>query len=125
MTYYALKYLILLKIQIIRSIKEFQWFTNFSIKNLLLTQEQERNSNSGSENQQLVEELHKPIVRELKKTKNIHPLRAKFGVDPADMLAITKCNKRIQFLLFSINIFSKYARVVLTKDKKGIAFQKA
>lgn len=40
------------------------------------------------------------------------------------MQTISKYNEGIRFLLFSINIFSKYTRVVLTNDKKGIVFQK-
>ena len=44
------------------------------------------------------------------------------------MQLISKFNKRIRFLLCVIDIFSKYAWVVLLKDKKGVtivnAFQK-
>ena len=50
------------------------------------------------------------------------------GVDLADMQLISKYNKRIRYLLCANNIFSKYAWVVLLKDKKGVtivnAFQK-
>ena len=51
-----------------------------------------------------------------------------WGVDLADMQLISKFNKGIRFLLCVINIFSKYAWVIPSKDKKGItitnAFQK-
>ena len=44
------------------------------------------------------------------------------------MQLISKFNKRIRFLLYVIEIYSKYARVLPLKDKKGItivnAFQK-
>ena len=44
------------------------------------------------------------------------------------MHLISKFNKRFRFLLCVIDIFSKYARVIPLKDKKGItaidAFQK-
>ena len=44
------------------------------------------------------------------------------------MQLISKFNKGLRFLLYIINIFSKYAWVVLLKDKKGVsivnAFQK-
>ena len=44
------------------------------------------------------------------------------------MQLISKCNKGFRFLLCVIDIFSKYAWVVLLKDKKGVsiinAFQK-
>ena len=37
------------------------------------------------------------------------------------MQLISKYNKRIRYLLCVINIFSKYAWVVLLKDKKGVS----
>ena len=50
------------------------------------------------------------------------------GVDLADMQVISKYNKRIRYLLYAIDLFSKYACVVPFKDKKGVsivnAFQK-
>ena len=36
------------------------------------------------------------------------------------MQLISKCNKRIRFLLFVINIFCKYLWIIPLKDKKGI-----
>ena len=51
-----------------------------------------------------------------------------WGVDLADMKLLSKFNKRFRFLLYVIDIFSKYAWVIPLKDKKGIsivnAFQK-
>ena len=51
-----------------------------------------------------------------------------WGVDLADMLLLSKFDKGFRFLLCVIDIFSKYARVVPLKDKKGVsiidAFQK-
>ena len=41
------------------------------------------------------------------------------------MQLLSKCNKGIRFLLCVIDIFSKYAWVVLLKDKKGISIVKA
>ena len=41
------------------------------------------------------------------------------GVDLADMQLISKYNKGIRYLLCAIDLFSKYAFVVLLKDKKG------
>ena len=80
-------------------------------------------------NEQLAKELHKPIIRKLKKRKVYSGFRDNiWGADLADMLLISKFNKRFRFLLCAIDIFSKYAWVVLLKDKKGIsivnAFQK-
>ena len=52
-----------------------------------------------------------------------------WGADLADMSLISKVNKGTRFLLYFINIFSKYAWIVPLKDRKGVtivnAFQKA
>ena len=78
---------------------------------------------------QLAEELHKPIIRKLKK-KTVYS-RSKDNIwdaHLADMQLIRKFNKGFRFLLCIIDIFSKYAWVVPLKDKKGVsivdAFQK-
>ena len=51
-----------------------------------------------------------------------------WGVDLADIESLSKYNKRIKYLLYAIDLFSKYARVIPLKDKKGTsivnAFQK-
>ena len=41
------------------------------------------------------------------------------------MQLLSKYNKGIRFLLCVIDVFSKYAWVVLLKDKKGISIVKA
>ena len=43
-----------------------------------------------------------------------------WGTDLADMQSLSTCNKWFRFLLCVIGIYSKYARVVPLKDKKGI-----
>ena len=35
------------------------------------------------------------------------------------MQSLSKCNKGIKYLLCAIDLFSKYAWVILIKDKKG------
>ena len=73
------------------------------------------------QNEQLVEELHKPIIRKFKKIKRKVYSTFKdniWDVDLADMQLLSKYNKRIRFLLCVIDIFSKYAWVVPLKDKK-------
>ena len=51
-----------------------------------------------------------------------------WGADLADMHLIRRFNKRFRFLLWVIDIFSKYAWVAPLKDKKSVsvvnAFQK-
>ena len=77
---------------------------------------------SVSQNQQLAEELHKPIIRNFKKRKMHSVFKDNiWGADLADMQLIRKFNKGVRFLLCVIDIFSKYAWVVPLKDKKGVS----
>ena len=73
------------------------------------------------QNQQLAEELHKPIIEKFEKRK-IHAAFKDniWGADLADMQLIGRYNKGIRFLLCVFDIFSKYAWVVPLKDKKGV-----
>ena len=68
-------------------------------------------------NQQLANELHKPIIRNFKKRELYSSF--KDNIWGADMQLISKYNKRIRYLLCAIDFFSKYAFVVSLKDKKG------
>ena len=72
------------------------------------------------QNQQLAEELHKPIIRKFKK-RRLHSIFKDNirGADLADMQVISKYNKGVRFLLCVIDIFSRYAWVVSLKNKKG------
>ena len=79
--------------------------------------------------QQLVEELHKPVITKFNKRKVQPPFIDNiWGADIDNMQLISKFNKGIRFLLCVIDISSKYAWVIPLKDKKGItitnAFQK-
>ena len=59
------------------------------------------------ENQQLANELHKPIIRKFKKRKVYSPFKDNiWGVDLADMQLISKHNKGVRYLLCVINLFS-------------------
>ena len=78
------------------------------------------------ENEQLANELHKPIIRKFEKRKVYSTFKDNiWGVDLADMQLLSKYNKGIRFLLCVIDIFSKYAWVVPLKDKKGVSIVKA
>ena len=71
-------------------------------------------------NQQLANELHKPIIRKFTKKKVQSSFKNNiWGYDLADMQLINKYNKRNRYLLYAIDLFSKYAFVVPLKDKKG------
>ena len=78
------------------------------------------------ENEQLANELHKPIIRKFEKRRVYSTFKDNiWGVDLADMQLLSKYNKGIRFLLCVIDIFSKYAWVVPLKDKKGTSIVKA
>ena len=69
-------------------------------------------------NYQLVNELHKPIIRKFKKRKVYSSCRDNiWGVDLADIQLLSKYNKGNKYLLCAIDLFSKYAWVVPVKDK--------
>ena len=75
---------------------------------------------------QVAEELHKPIIRKFKKRKVQSPFIDNICVaDFTDMQLISKFNKRIRFLLWAIDVFSKYAWVIPLKDKKYITITNA
>ena len=78
-----------------------------------------------TENKQLANELHKPIIRKFQRRKVYATFKDNiWDVDLADMQLLSKYNKGIRFLLCVIDNFSKYAWVVPLKDKKGISIVK-
>ena len=76
-----------------------------------------------TQNEQLAEEPHKPIIRKFKR-KEVYSA-FKDNIWAADMQLISKFNKIIRFLLCVIDIYSKYAWVVPLKGKKGISIVNA
>ena len=61
-------------------------------------------------NQQLTNELHKPIIRKFKRIKFYSSFKDNiWGVDLGDMQLMSKYNKEIKFLVCAIDLFSKYA----------------
>ena len=80
-------------------------------------------------NYQLANELHRQIIRKFKRRKVYSSFRDNiWGVDLADMQSLSKYHKGTKYLLYAIDLFSKYAWVAPLKDKTGItivnAFQK-
>ena len=80
-------------------------------------------------NYQLANVLHKPIIKKIKKRKVYSSFKDNiWGVDLANMQSLSKFNKGIKYLLYAIDLFSKYAGVIPLKNKKGTsivnAFQK-
>ena len=85
-----------------------------------------KSKGSGLKNQQLANELHKPIIRKFKKRRVYSSVKDNiWGVDLADMQLISKYNKGIKYLLCVTDLFSKYAWVVPLKDKKGTSIVNA
>ena len=77
-------------------------------------------------NKQLVEELHKPIIRKFKK-RNVQPsfTDSIWGADLAGTQLISKFRKGFRVLLCVIDIYSKFTWVIPLKDKKGITITNA
>ena len=69
-------------------------------------------------NKELAEELHKSVIRKFEKWKKHSSFTDNmWGNDVADMHLISKYNKGFRILLYVIDIYSKYAWVILLKDK--------
>ena len=82
--------------------------------------------NEIKQNQQLPENLHKPIIRIFKKRKVYSAFKDNiWGADLVDMQLISKINKGFRFLLCVIDIFSKCAWIAPLKDKKGVSIANA
>ena len=76
-------------------------------------------NNEIKQNLQLAKQLHKPINRNFwKRTVYLGFKDNIWGADLVDMQLRSKFNKGFRFLLCVIDVFSKYACVVLLKDKK-------
>ena len=84
------------------------------------------NTKLTNQNQQLAEELHKPIIKKFGKRK-VHAAFKDdiWGADLADMQLLSRYNKGIRFLLCVVDIFSKYSWFVPLKDKKGVSIATA
>ena len=64
--------------------------------------------------------LHKPIRRHFKRNRVIvGGINQQWQMDLADMQSMQKFNDGYHYLLVCIDVFSKYARVVPLKNKKG------
>ena len=73
-----------------------------------------------SVNEQLAEELHKPVIKKFKSKKVYAKLKDNtWSVDLAEMESFSSKNKNVNYLLCVIDIFAKYAWVKNLKDVKG------
>ena len=66
----------------------------------------------------MANELHKLIIRKFKERKVYSSFRDDiWGVDLAYMQSLSKYNKGNNYLLWAIDLFSKYVWVIPVKDK--------
>ena len=81
---------------------------------------------SGIENKKLADNLHKPIFKKFKRRKVYSSFKDNiWDVDLADISLIIKFHKGIKYLLYAIDLFSRYDWVVPLKDKKCVSFVNA
>ena len=74
----------------------------------------------------LSDELHKPVIKKFEKRKVYSQFKDNtWGVDLADMQSLSRKKKGIKYLLYAIDLFSKYAFIIPLKDKKGISILNA
>ena len=64
--------------------------------------------------------LHRNARKNFKRNRTIvYGIDEQWQIDLADLKNLTRHNKGFRYLLCCIDVFSKYAFVVATKDKKG------
>ena len=72
-----------------------------------------------SANQQIAEDLHKPVIKKFKRRKIYARLKYNiWAADSAEMEPLSSKNKNIKYLLCAIDVFTKYVWVKPLKDKK-------
>ena len=82
--------------------------------------------NENTSNIELAEKLHKSIIIKFEKRKVDSPfIKSIWGADPANIQLISKFNKGIRFLLYVIDIYSKYTWVLPLNNKKSITITNA
>ena len=70
--------------------------------------------------------MQKPVIKKFNKRKVYSQFKDNiWGVDLADTQSLSKKSKGIKYLLYAIDLFSKYAFVVPLKDKKEISIVNA
>ena len=73
-----------------------------------------------SVNEELAEELHKTVIKKFKKRRVYTIFKDNIWVaDLAEIESLRSKNKNIKYLLWVIDVFTKYAWVSSLTDKKG------
>ena len=69
---------------------------------------------------QLVDELHKPIIKIFQNEKVlVNGIDKIWAADLVEMQAFSKFNRGVRYLLTVVDVFSKYGWMLLLKDKTG------
>ena len=72
-----------------------------------------------SVNEQLAKELHKPVIQKFKRRKAYARFKDNiWATNSSEMRALFSKNKTIKYLLWVIDVFTKYALVKPLKNKK-------
>ena len=75
---------------------------------------------------QLANGLHRQIIRKFKRRKVNSSFRDNiWGFNLGDIQSLSKYDKGVKYVLCATDLFSKYACVVPSKDKRGISIVKA
>ena len=73
-----------------------------------------------SGNEKLAKELHKPVIKKIKRRRVYGRFKDNICVaDLAEMRSLFPKNRNVKYVLWVIDVFSKYGWVKLLKDKKG------
>ena len=100
-----------------------QQYGTFLVKNIIRSK---RKLGLGVHNKILSEELHKSKRKNYPRRRIIvNHIDEIFAADLVEMQKFAKLNKGYRYLLTCIDIFSKFARVIPLKDKKGITIKNA
>ena len=72
-----------------------------------------------SVNEQVAEELHKPVTKNFKRRKVYARFKENiWAADLVEMDSLSSKNQHVKYLLYVIDVFTKYAWVKPLKDKK-------
>jgi len=75
---------------------------------------------------QLADELHKPVVKDVRKRKvYVNGIDKIWASDLVDMQSYPKFNCGVKYLLTVIDVFSKFGWMLLLKDKTGVSVANA
>ena len=73
-----------------------------------------------SVSEQLSEELHKPVIKKFKRRKVYTRFKDNiWAADLSEVESLSSKNKNVKYLLYVIDVFTKYAWVKPLEDEKG------